>query len=112
MNIILILSVIALALVILFVFGHRKTRAKHAVFDKKDIISALENLISKDAQDHDEFDLFRAWPIDNPYLESIRQRASEIYIQYHETNSGRDINQEGAEQIQKLIEEVKNNYED
>lgn len=109
MNIILILGILAIfVIIILFVFDRRKTRAVHAVFDKTDVISALENLISKDASDHDEFDLFRAWPIDDSYLESIRQRATEIYIQCHESNGGQDINQKGVEQVQKLIDEVKN----
>lgn len=107
MNILLIICVIAIVIVILFVFVRQKTREKYTAFDRKDVISALENLISKDARDHDEFDLFRAWPIDNPYLESIRQRAVEIYVQYHEPNSVQDINQEGVKQIEKLIDEVR-----
>jgi hypothetical protein len=35
---------------------------------------ALEEFVSSDSVYHDAWDLFCSWPIDDPYLESIRQR--------------------------------------
>ena len=42
-------------------------------FTAKDVDEALSELLTPDAGDHDTWDLFLAWPIDDLYLEPIRQ---------------------------------------
>ena len=57
-----------------FFWTNHRTAKAHARFQAKDVEDALLELVSPDAQDHDTWDLFLAWRIDDPYLESIRQR--------------------------------------
>ena len=63
------------ALVIgLFVWANTRTRRAHARSTRSDVEAALEEFVSPESTYHDTWDLFLAWPIDDPYLESIRRR--------------------------------------
>ena len=95
------------ALVVFFSWAGRETKAQHAKFDKSNVLSALSNLISDESTDHDEFDLFISWPINDPYLESIRQRVIEIANKYPK-QVNRDISIEAAKEIEGLIYEIQN----
>lgn len=71
----LIVAVCLLASVVAFFMGaNRATGRAHARFQTKDVESALSELFAPDSPTLDNFDLFLAWPIDDPYLESVRQR--------------------------------------
>lgn len=58
--------------------GRAKRRAAttHAQFTAKDVESALVAVLSPGY--HGTFDEFLAWPINDPYLESIRQECLSI----------------------------------
>jgi hypothetical protein len=72
---VLIASVIAF-----FARGNAAMRREHARFTTEDVQSAVENCLDlHDALDHDEWDLFLAWPIDDRYLESVRQRCIRVW---------------------------------
>jgi hypothetical protein len=64
-----------------FVRGNGETaiRRQHARFTSQDVRSAVENCLDLDGTDHDEWDLFLGFPIDDPYLESVRQRCIRIW---------------------------------
>lgn len=100
-------SLIIVALVVFFTWAGREGKAQHAKFGKSDVISALNNLISDESTDHDEFDMFISWTIDDPYLESIRQRVIEIASKYPRLVN-RDVSIEGAREIEGLIYEIQN----
>jgi hypothetical protein len=61
-----------------FGWANFRTRRAHARFTSADVIVALEEFVSSDAQSHDTWDLFLTWPIDDPYLESIRLRCQSL----------------------------------
>jgi len=105
LNILLIIGLAFSALIVFFILANRLTQSIHAKFEKKDVVSALKNLISEDYSSRDEFDLFISWPINDPYLESVRQRAIAICKQFPSTAT-QDISQDGAEQIRKLVNEL------
>ena len=51
----------------------RATARHYARFTHREVMAALENGIEPDTY-YDEWEMFLAWRIDDPYLESIRQR--------------------------------------
>ena len=57
-----------------FIWANTRTRREHARFTREDVEIALKEFVASDSKYHDTWDLFCAWPIDDPYLESIRQR--------------------------------------
>jgi hypothetical protein len=61
-----------------FVWANGATERQHARFAAEDVQSAVENCLDLHGDDHDEWDLFLGWPIDDPYLESVRQRCIQI----------------------------------
>jgi hypothetical protein len=65
--------IVALAIVF-FLWANALTRREHAKFTCRNVEAALEEFVPPDSANHDTWDLFLAWPIDDPYLESIRQR--------------------------------------
>lgn len=62
----------AVSIVVFFVWANRQTAKAHARFTPKDVEIALTELLDPQAHDHDTWDLFLAWPINDPHLESIR----------------------------------------
>jgi hypothetical protein len=105
LNILITVSVIFIAVLTFFLWAGNQARVRHAKFEKKDVISALCNLISEDSVSHDEFDLFVGHPILDPYLEAVRQRALDI-CRKHPGKPNQDISEAGANEIAKLIEEL------
>ena len=60
--------IIVLAVVGLVTWRIRALSRTHARFQSKDVEEALAEVLSPDALTHDTFDLFLAWPIDDPGL--------------------------------------------
>jgi hypothetical protein len=93
---------------VFFKWANHKTRVEHAKFDKKDVISALDNLILNNSYYVDEFELFVRWPISDPYLESIRNRSISIVEKFPGIEASDDeVNPAGIEEIKKLIDELR-----
>jgi hypothetical protein len=59
--------------------GNAVMRREHARFTREDAQSAVENCLDPHGIDHDEWDLFLGFPVDDPYLESIRQRCIRVW---------------------------------
>jgi hypothetical protein len=73
-------TAVLISFVIAFLaWANGTTRREHARFTCEDVQSAVENCLGLHGIDHDEWDLFVAWPIDDPYLESIRQRCIRVW---------------------------------
>lgn len=84
--------------------GRRARRAAriHAQFAAKDVETALDEVLNPGYQG--TFDEFLAWPINDPYLESIRQECLRIC---HECPSARNVNQEGEKRIAALLRDLR-----
>jgi hypothetical protein len=91
---------------ILFTRGNQSTRQRHAKFGQAEVESALESVLD-DAQSHDAFDLFLAWPIDDPYLESIRKQCHEVVRMTPPAKRDEDIGQKAKDQIRGLLRDLR-----
>jgi hypothetical protein len=65
-----------------FIWDNGATQRQHARFTPEDVQSAVENCLDLHGDDHDEWDLFLWLPIDDPYLESVRQRCIRIWDEH------------------------------
>ena len=99
------IAVVIIAVVCFFAWSHYQAKKQHAVFTKDDVAAAIENVLS--GEYHDEWDLFLAWPIRDPYLESIRQRCIAISEEYSGTEKGKDIATGGSSQLRLILDELK-----
>jgi hypothetical protein len=91
---------------IFFALANRATRRTHAGFGPIEVESALQCVLD-DTQCHDDFDLFLAWPIDDPYLESIRKDCHEIIRTSAPAGSGEDISENGKDRIRAILRELR-----
>ena len=103
---VLIVALIVVAVFSFFGWANHQTKRQHAAFTKSNVIAAIENVLSDGY--HDEWDLFLAWPIGDPYLESVRQRCIAISSEYSGTEKGKDIASGGETQLHLILNEVKN----
>jgi hypothetical protein len=78
----------------------------HARFTPRDVEIALRELLDPEAPTHDTWDLFLAWPIDDPHLESIRQECLKICRECPPV-TGKDINQEGETRVAALLADLR-----
>ena len=93
-------------IVVFFAWANRQTAKAHARFTHKDVEIALAELLDPQAHDHDTWDLFLAWPIDDPYLESIRLECQRI-CQECPPVPGKDINEDGEKRVAVLLAELR-----
>jgi len=93
-------------IVMFFAWANRQTAKAHARFTAKDVETALAELLDPQARDHDAWDLFLAWPINDPYLESIRLECVRIWEQCPPV-PGKDINDEGETRVAALLAELR-----
>jgi hypothetical protein len=100
------LAVVIALVALVFILGSRTTALGHARFTTADVEEALTEVISPDSAYHDAWDLFLAWPIGDPYLESIRQRCLAI-VKNDDPPKGRDISYGAERQIKALLDELR-----
>jgi hypothetical protein len=96
----------AAAIVAFFVWGNRQTAKAHARFTPRDVESALAEVLDPQARDHDTWDLFLAWPINDPYLESIRQECQRIFRECP-GGPGKGISDDGEQRVAALLAELR-----
>jgi hypothetical protein len=96
----------AAGLVAFFTWANRQTAKAHARFTPDDVETALAELLDSQAHDHDTWDLFLAWPINDPYLESLRLECLRI-CQECPPVPGKDINEEGEKRVAALLAELR-----
>lgn len=101
-----VVIVAAAGIVVFFVWANRQTAKAHARFTSKDVEAALSELLDPQARDHDTWDLFLAWPINDTYLESIRLECLKI-CQECPPVPGKDINEEGEKRVAALLAELR-----
>ena len=92
----------AAGIVAFFAWANRQTAKAHARFTANDVEFALAELLDPEAPTHDTWDLFLAWPIDDPHLESIRQECLKICRECPPV-PGKDINEEGETRVAALL---------
>jgi hypothetical protein len=101
-----IVVIVAAGVVVLFFRLGYMTKRRHEGFEKHDVISALENVLSESSLSHDEFDLFLRWPIADPYLESIRQRCLDL-VKGDPDEGEKDLGSATAESIRSLLAQLR-----
>jgi hypothetical protein len=105
----LAIGAVVLGIVVFFTWANYQTRKKHALFQQTDVEDALEDYLNPHGGYHDLWDLFLAWPINDPYLESIRSRCLAIVTECPPGAPNKDISPEGAERIRQLLQELRTN---
>jgi len=101
-----IVLLIAVSVVGFFVWANQKTKKTHARFKLSDVVDALEDFISPNSY-HDDWDLFLRWPIDDLYLESIRERCLRVVQDCPPETATEEISKNGLEQIHSILEELR-----
>lgn len=99
------LIVVIGAVVAFFSFANWHTRRQHARFSREDVEVVLEKLVSPGFAYDDDWELFLNWPIDDPYLESIRHRCLDIDGECTGTNER--ITQEGIKRVRAILQELR-----
>ena len=95
----------------LFRFLHRLTVRRYARSTASDAIVALQEFL--EGPTRDTWDLFTYYEIDDPYLESIRQRCLEVGRQFPPESEREDFcNAKGVEKIRSILNEVKSKIPD
>jgi hypothetical protein len=107
MKIFIVALLIAVSVVVFFVWANHQTQRNHKRFRRIDVLNALEDFISPNSN-NDTWDLFLRWQIDNPYLESIRQRCLRVVQEYPPQIPTEDISQNGLDQIRSILEDLHN----
>ena len=105
MNIAAIIVFGIIGIAVFFSWANNQARKQHERFTKSDVISALENVISIESVSHDEWDLFLAWPILDPYLESVRMSCLQISFE-HSDEPGRDLSVAGEAKVRSILKEL------
>ena len=90
---------------IFFALANRATRRTHARFTRAEVEAALQCVLD-DNQWHDSFDLFLTWPIDDPYLESIRKQCHEIVRASAPPRAGEDVSEDGKARIRAILRDL------
>ena len=103
-TVIVVLTTCFVGTAVVFVFASREARRMHTAFRPSDVESALQCVLDDSQCCHDEFDLFLTWPIDDPYLEAIRERCHRILRTC--AKPGEDISEDGKEQIRAILREL------
>ena len=99
---------VVVAVVCFFRWANYETKKAHAAFTTRDVIAAIENVISPVDVDHDEWDSFLRWPIRDPRLETVRQRCLGISKEYSGLETGKDIATAGEAQLRVILNELRN----
>jgi hypothetical protein len=97
------MAILVISIFIVILCIKIKTTRNHKKFNKKNVITALNNVLSNDL--HDEWDLFLTHPINDKYLESVRVRCIDIVVDYSNKN-GSDLSEEGKKIIKKIIQDL------
>jgi hypothetical protein len=91
---------------IFFALANRATRRRHAGLGRIEVEPALQCVLD-DTQCHDAFDLFLTWPIDDPYLESIREQCHEVVRTSQPASTGEDISEKGKDRIRAILRDMR-----
>ena len=99
------LIVVALGLVgvpAFFVWANWATRRHYARFKHRDVQGVLEDALGP-SDYYDDWEMFLGWPIDDPYLDSVRQRCSQIWDE-----CGERPGDEFVARLKPILEELNN----
>ena len=102
MTAVLIVVIGIASIALFFIWANWHTARTHARFQRKDVEEALAEFISPATTYHDAWELFLAWSIDDPQLESIRQQC--IRIDQDESPGGRAA---AIAQVAALLDELR-----
>jgi len=98
-RIIAIIGVLLAAVAGFFAWANSQTRPAYARSTRSDVEEALKEFVSPTSADHDQWDLFLGWPIDDPYLESIRQRCQAF--------AGHDADPAAKDHVRAILAELR-----
>jgi hypothetical protein len=83
-----------------FVWANWATRRHYARFTHRDVKAVLQRALAP-SENYDDWDLFCGWPIDDPYLDAVRQRCVQIWNECGERPS-----EEFAVRLKPILEEL------
>ena len=98
------------AWVLFTILVNRRVAKVHARFQVRDVEEVLAELASTGSQTCDNWDQFLAWPIDDPYLDSIRQRCLTIDRECAPKHEDEAINEDGVARIRTLLQELRDRH--
>jgi hypothetical protein len=95
-------AVLTALVIAFFAWERAATRRRHARLTREEVHSAVENCLGMHGDTHDEWDLFLSWPIDDSYLESVRQRCLEAWNEHGPEPVGTRLRLELEQILQEL----------
>jgi len=98
-KIIAVIGVLLAAVAGFFAWANSQTRCAYARSTRSDVEAALEEFVSPTSAYHDHWDLFLSHPIDDPHLESVRQRCQPF--------AGRDADTAAKDQVRAILAELR-----
>jgi hypothetical protein len=93
-----------------FALANAFTKRQHAKFGRIDVEAALEDVVTPGSRIV-SWSLFLAWPIDDPFYESIRQECQKIDDRYAVMTDGRYMTDEGLHLVEDLLTKVRQRAE-
>jgi hypothetical protein len=109
MNLLIAVLASAAGVMVFFAWAKGRTAKAHRRFTPRDVETALTEVLDPHARDHDTWDLFLAWSISDPYLESIRHECLMIREECPPV-PGKDINEineEGQRRVAALLADLR-----
>src|SRR4051794_23411403 len=97
----IVTAVLVVGVPAFFAWAYRANRRHYGRFTRRDVQAALERALGPELY-QDDRDPFLAWPIDDQYLESVRQRCIEIWDEY-----GEERGEEFASRVRQVLDELK-----
>jgi hypothetical protein len=102
-----LVAVAGAGVAVFFAWANRQTAKAQARFQAADVEEALAELVSPDSRDHDTWDLFIAYPIDDPSLESVRQQCLMIIKECPPAHPREDISVDGVNRVAAILRELR-----
>jgi hypothetical protein len=99
-KVIALIGIVLAAVAGFFAWANVQSRRAHGRSTRSDVEAALEEFVSPDSTYHDTWDLFLSSPIDDPYLESIRQRC-------HAAAGGLDGDPIAIDRVRAILSELR-----
>jgi hypothetical protein len=94
-----------LATTAFFLWARGQTRRRHAGYRHNDVKKAIEQVLAPISVSLDDWELFLKWPIDDPYLEKIRQHCRQIVADWPRTKVTEYMGKEGLAELEVVYRE-------
>ena len=105
-SVILVMTLIGVGVLVAMRLFVRRTSTTHRAFTSDEVEFALEQFLDlTEGSTHDDWDLFLGWPVDDPYLESVRQKC--LTIVRDSGSVPAEINPQNRDRISEILRELR-----